>query len=144
MRAAGRPLLDDGEDLAGVDGHAQLGQARRDAMHAGDALGALRAQEVLEPGGLVVHAVAEDVDLRPRHVAVDLEAGDDGHPRGAAALCASASPSVLSWSVMASTRTPCRHASSTSARGDRAPSEAVVCVWRSTGPGHTYRPMSPR
>jgi len=46
------------------------------------ALGALAGQEGLEPLGLPVHAVAEDVDLRALDVAVDLEPRHDGE-RGA-------------------------------------------------------------
>src|SRR5512138_439493 len=49
-----------------------------------------------------------------------------------AASIASARPSVESWSVTASTRTPRRTASATSSRGRRVPSELVVWVWRST------------
>ena len=41
VRAPRRSLLHDGEDLAGVDGHAQLAEARRDAIDAGRALGPL-------------------------------------------------------------------------------------------------------
>src|SRR5712692_3073632 len=50
----------------------------------------------------------------------------------AASATASASPSVESWSVTARTRTPCFTARRTSSRGLKAPSEAVVCAWRST------------
>src|ERR1051325_1787607 len=52
----------------------------------------------------------------------------------AAAARASASPSVESWSVTASTVTPCFAARATRARGASVPSEAVVCEWRSTAP----------
>src|ERR1051326_2588840 len=48
---------------------------------------------------------------------------------------ASARPETESWSVTASTRTPCRAASFTSSRGDSVPSDAVVCACRSTPPG---------
>src|SRR5688500_639011 len=50
----------------------------------------------------------------------------------AAAACASAMPLVESWSVTASTRTPCFAASATSSRGASVPSEAVVWEWKST------------
>src|SRR5712691_3861279 len=55
--------------------------------------------------------------------------------RRSASLIASASPSVESWSVTASTRTPRLAASATRSRGAYVPSDAVVWVWRSTAPG---------
>src|SRR3990172_7549159 len=50
---------------------------------------------------------------------------------GAAAWRASAIPSVESWSVRATMRTPCWYASCTSSAGERTPSEAVLCRWKS-------------
>src|SRR5919201_2834117 len=50
----------------------------------------------------------------------------------AASSKASRSPSVESWSVTASTRTPRRTAARTSSRGVSVPSDAVVCECRST------------
>src|SRR5438309_7842773 len=51
-----------------------------------------------------------------------------------ASSIASTSASVESWSVIASTRTPCLTARRTSSRGRSEPSDAVVCEWRSTAP----------
>ena len=83
MGPARRPVLHERQDLGGIDGHAELGEALRHPVDPLPALLALLAQEALKPGGLPVHGVAEDVDLggpavpAARHVAVDLEPGDD-------------------------------------------------------------------
>ena len=50
----------------------------------------------------------------------------------AAAVRASASPDSVSWSVIAMAASPCRSAAATSCEGLIAPSEAVLCVCRST------------
>src|SRR5262245_57457256 len=62
---------------------------------------------------------------------------------GWAAAIASVSPSVESWSVTASTRTPRLVASATSARGARVPSEHVVWVCRSTPPAIGRAALAP-
>src|SRR5213594_431247 len=69
----------------------------------------------------------------------------------AASSMASRSPSVESWSVTASTRTPRRAAARTSSRGVSVPSDAVVCECRSTpavipagGPDMAPRPPRAR
>ena len=64
MRPARRAFADEGEDLVRIDGHSQLAEPRRHAVDACAPLFPLGAAEVLEPHGLVVHVVAEDVDLR--------------------------------------------------------------------------------
>src|SRR5882672_7273821 len=56
-----------------------------------------------------------------------------------ASSIASATPLVESWSVTARTRTPCFAANRTSSRGFSAPSDAVVCEWRSTAPATLLR-----
>ncbi len=86
VRAAGRALLHEGEDLVGLDRHAELREPLGDPVHALPPLFALRAQELLKPRRVPVDAVAEHVDLGARDVAVDLEAGDDLERRQAARL----------------------------------------------------------
>src|SRR5262249_53106419 len=77
VRPPGRAFLHEGEDVVRIDGHPELRQTRRDAVHALSPLLALRAEKLLEPPGLPVQAVAEHVDLGAGDVAVDLQAGDD-------------------------------------------------------------------
>src|SRR4051794_9980687 len=59
-------------------------------------------------------------------------------PSGSAAAAAS-HPSVVSWSVSATTPRPESRAARTSASGGVVPSEAVEWVWRSMGPGTRAR-----
>ncbi len=47
MRTAGRALFHEGEDLPGINGHPELRQTRRDAVHALLPLSALLAQKGL-------------------------------------------------------------------------------------------------
>ena len=55
-------------------------------------------------------------------------------PRDAAASAASAQPEVVSWSVSAAVRRPCRCAAAMTCAGDSVPSEWTECRCRSLGP----------
>src|SRR4051794_32998924 len=55
-------------------------------------------------------------------------------PRLAPTRSASGTPSVLSWSVSAMTRTPESRASRTRSAGASRPSDTVLCKWRSSEP----------
>ena len=70
-------LLDEGEDLVGFDRIAEGGEALDDPVNARRSLLPELLEEVAEPRGLVIDEVAEDVDLAPRPLGVDLDAGDD-------------------------------------------------------------------
>ena len=77
VRPARRAFADEGEDLVRIDGHSQLAEPRRHAVDALAPLFPLGAAEVLEPCGLVVDVVTEDVDLGALDVAVDVDARND-------------------------------------------------------------------
>ena len=85
VRASRRALLHEREDLVGVERHAQAGHPLGHPVHALPPLPPLLAAELLEPRRLPVHEIAEDVDLRALHVAVDLDAGEK--LEGTPALC---------------------------------------------------------
>src|SRR3954471_24338118 len=72
---------------------------------------------------------------RPSATALTSIPGVRSMPAGRAASSAASQPAVVPWSVMLMVKRPALRAFSTSSGGDSAPSEAVVCKWRSITAG---------
>src|SRR5207247_4320520 len=84
--AAGRAFLHEREDLGGIDRYPELGETLANSVDSAPALFTLLAEERLKPLRVPVEAIAEDVDLGARHVAVDLETRNDLERRERARL----------------------------------------------------------